>query len=190
MNVGGQQGARARWGVRAAVNAQLEEISFRTGLIAAAVGIAALLAIAAAGVYAATSGQGRPVAGAADSLRAGSTHRAPHEAASSLLPSAPAPTPTASQPTARQSTRPTTGSQPTAVRQPQAASDSGPAASQPGAGNFGWPSRYNHGPNYGKPGFGGYGAGYGAGHNGFGMRGPGARAGLSLQRMTFPGRVR
>ena len=54
VNAGGHGGARAQSRLHAAVNARLEEISFRTGLITAMIALLALAAIATAGVFAAT----------------------------------------------------------------------------------------------------------------------------------------
>ena len=68
MNAGGSGTARAESRLRAAVNARLEEISFRTGLIAATIGLIALSAIAAAGVFAATLSLGNQAIAAAGGL--------------------------------------------------------------------------------------------------------------------------
>ena len=54
VNAGGYSGTRAHSRLHAAVNARLEEISFRTGLITAMIALLALAAIATAGVFAAT----------------------------------------------------------------------------------------------------------------------------------------
>lgn len=76
MNAGGLGTARAQSRLRAAVNARLEEISFRTGLITATIGLIALAAIAAAGVFTATlslGGQAIAAAGALSSVSAPKT---------------------------------------------------------------------------------------------------------------------
>jgi hypothetical protein len=70
VTVGGSRRARAQSRLRAAVNARLEEISFRTGLITATIGLAALAAIAAAGVYAATLSLGSQAIATAGALSA------------------------------------------------------------------------------------------------------------------------
>ena len=68
VNAGGSGTARTESRLRAAVNARLEEISFRTGLVAATIGLIALFAIAAAGVFAATLSLGNQAIAAAGAL--------------------------------------------------------------------------------------------------------------------------
>ena len=140
MNVG----ARARSGFRAALNARLEEVSFRTGLITGAVALAALSVIAAAWVYAATLGHGslagsdggRPSAGGAPVTRVTGAPSAPP--ASQPRQAGPAPT-----------------------RQPVTADTTSP---QPGTGaqSRSWPA----GHRLGYGGYGGYGGGNSGGHGG------------------------
>jgi len=121
VNVGGYQGVRAHPGLRAAVNAQLEEISFRTGLISAAIALVALLAIAAAGVYAATVSQATPVSPAAGVRSGASAAGMPSAATAPAVaaqPSAPA-RPTASPKPKAQPTVPAAGTSPQAGVAPQ-----------------------------------------------------------------------
>src|ERR1700761_1513389 len=63
---GGDQRTAGSWpGIRAAINARLEEVSFRTGVMTGAVTLLALAAVAAAGVLTVTPSPGSPVASAA-----------------------------------------------------------------------------------------------------------------------------
>jgi hypothetical protein len=64
VSVSGYQGIRARAGLRAAVNARLEEISFRAGLLAVTITLVALSAIAAVTVYAFVLRHGGPAGNA------------------------------------------------------------------------------------------------------------------------------
>ena len=74
VSVSGYQGIRARAGLRAAVNARLEEISFRAGLMAATIALVALSAIAAVTVYALVLRPGGP---AGNTTRVASASGAP-----------------------------------------------------------------------------------------------------------------
>lgn len=126
MNVGGYQVARARSHLRAAVNARLEEISFRAGLIAATTTLVALSAIATAGVYAATLGHesaaGGPIA-----------RSAPVTAPASVLPRTPRYPRASLQPKVQQPvTARTTSPQPGSGRQSPAEAD-GPGPWSPQA---------------------------------------------------------
>ncbi len=179
MNVAGFGRARAQSRLRAAVNARLEEISFRTGLITATIGLVALSAIAAAGVYAATLSLGsQPVATVGALSAAGTT---------STMRTAPKTTPTATasaQPTApahpRASSTPKTALPVTAAAtNPQPASGARAWAqgdgSQPGPRYYGQAGSGDHGSWYRGQGswYGGYGSRYGGwpGHTGPGPRG-------------------
>jgi len=127
VTAGGYGTARAQSRLRSAVNARLEEISFRTGLITAAIGLTALAAIAAAGVFAATlsiGGQAIAAAGSLSSVSApkatpavtASAQPATYPQASSTPQVSPPPgfTPQARQPVTAATTNPqsVTGSQP------------------------------------------------------------------------------
>lgn len=139
MNVGGHLGARARPSLRAAVNARLEEISFRTGLITATIALAALSAIAAAGMYMAIRAHSSPPGSTVGALSVGSAPVTPLTAPASLLPHTAGRPPTsprakAQQPAAAGTTRP----QPPAGPQPWVQSGSwGPAGPQVRSGDYG-----------------------------------------------------
>jgi len=158
VNVGGYQGVRApSSGLRAAVNAQLEEISFRTGLIAAAIALIALVAIAAAGVYAATLSHGIPASSTASVRSVASAPAKPRTvptSAASVPPSAPA-HPSASPKAKAQPTAPAAGTTPQSAAAPQpqtAASGAGPASQQLSAREGGHTSPHG----YYSPWFGGH----------------------------------
>jgi hypothetical protein len=162
VNAGGYGRERARSRLRAAVNARLEEISFRAGLITATIGLIAISAIAAAGVYAATLSLGSQAVAAAGAL---SAPRATPVAAASAPPATPAHPQASSPPTAR---RPVTA----ATTSPQSATGAQAWAQAEGS---------QSGPrSYGRTGFGGHGSWYGepwyGGHGfparGFGSPGP------------------
>jgi len=162
VNAGGYGRARVQSRLRAAVNARLEEISFRTGLIAATIALVALSVVAAAGVYAATLSPGSQADAAPNSLSAG-THKT---------------VPTAT-PTAQPTTYPLASSTPTARRPATAATTSPPssAGSQAwaqadgmqarsryyGHSGFGHGSRYGGWPGHASPVFPGQGFGPGPG---------------------------
>lgn len=115
---------RARSGVRAAVNARLEEISFRAGLTAATIALVAFSAIAVIGVFAFVVSHGGQAAGATNAANAGSapvtTLTTPALAAPPASGHAQAnPRPTVQQKTQQRVTG-TTSPQPTAGVQPQA----------------------------------------------------------------------
>jgi len=117
VKVGGYQGSHTRSGLRSAVNARLEEISFRTGLITATTALVALSAIVAAGVYVAALGHGGP---ASSAIRVSRADQAPVTTATvpaSALPrhSQASPKPKDQQPV----TVDTTSSQSAAGIQPQ-----------------------------------------------------------------------
>jgi hypothetical protein len=153
VNVGGYRWARTRPRLRAAVNARLEEISFRTGLITASMVLVALAAIAAAGVFAATLGLGSPAVAAAGALSAAS--------APAVIPAT-----TASAPPAMP--RPPQASSTPKATQPVTAATTSP---QPAAGSRPWPRAYSSQARtryYGRPGF-----GYGSWHGGPGLPGHG-----------------
>jgi type IV secretory pathway VirB10-like protein len=169
VNVGGYQGVRAQSsGVRAAVNAQLEEISFRTGLIGAAIALAALLAIAAAGVYAATVSHGSP---AANTTSVRSVASAPAKlptaptAAASVPPSTPA-HPSASLKPKAQPTAPTAGAPPQSAAAPQPqtpASSAGSQSQRLGSRDYGHTNPRGYGP---------WSGGHHSRHSNFGFPGP------------------
>ena len=183
MNVGGYPATPARQpGLRAAVNAWLEEISFRTGLISAAIALVALVAITAAAFYAATAGQGSAaVVVSADNVPK-TAPKAPVPAAlpSSALPSSATALPSSAtavsppataKPTARQAAAADTTSQSPAVAPPPPPQPQVPATASATAG----PQRYGY-PGYGQPGY-GYPATHGSGQRfdggGFQHEGPG-----------------
>ncbi len=167
VNGGGYRGARAQSRLRAAVNSRLEEISFRTGLITATIGLLALAAIAAAGVFAVTLSLGTQAVATAGALSAASAPRATPTATASVPPTTPAHPQATSTPKARQPvTAATTAPRPSAGSQ---------AWTQ--AGGSSARQRY-----YGRASFGGHGFWYG-GHgrsrggpgypgSGFGLFGP------------------
>ena len=168
MKVGGYQGSHTRSGLRSAVNARLEEISFRTGLITATTALVALSAIVVAGVYVAALGHGSPASSPARVSRADQAPVTTATVPASALPrhSQASPKPKAQQPV----TVDTTSSQSAAgIQQPQAqADDSTSTAPQAPAHGYGHAGAYGHGSSYG---------GYGRGS--FGPRG----GGLGLGRM-------
>lgn len=168
MNVGGYQGVRAQAGLRAAVNAQLEEISFRTGLIAAAITLVALLAIAAAAVYAATVSHSGPASSTASVRNVASVPAVPPTApapAMSVPPSAPA-HPAASPKAKTQPTVPAAAvpAPATAAPPPQTqAGSAGHASRQLRSQDNGRTSRHAFGPWFG---------GHAPRHGGFGFPAP------------------
>ena len=167
MKVGGYQGSHTRSGLRSAVNARLEEISFRTGLITATTALVALSAIVAAGVYVAALGHGGP---ASSAIRVSRADQAPVTTATvpaSALPrhSQASPKPKDQQPV----TVDTTSSQSAAGIQPQAqADDSAATAPQAPARGYGHAGAYGHGSygGYGRGGFAPRGGGLGLGRMG------------------------
>lgn len=172
VKVGGYQKGRARPGLRAAVNARLEEMSFRTGLITAAIAVVALLAIAAAGTYMATLGSGGPARNVADVQKAGRASAAP----ATTPPSAPPAT--SPQP---QSSHPPKPSQPVTAG---AAISQSPSQSQSqwnGSGQGGDSGYYGHGNSGGggSP-YRGYGSPYGGYRPQHGS--PGGLGGLGRHR--------
>ena len=148
---------RAQWGLRAAVNAQLEEISFRTGLIAGAITLVALLAIVAAGVYATTLSHGGTASSTAsvqsvDSAPA--THPAAPASAAPVLPSASAHSSVSAKPKA-QPTAPAAGIPPrsAAAQQPQTqtqTSNAGSASGQVGSQDYGHSGQHGYDPRFGS----------------------------------------
>jgi hypothetical protein len=147
--MGGHSEASAPSRLRAAVNARLEEISFRAGVTAAMIALIALAGIATAGVFAAT-------------LSLGGTAVAAQGAPTATSTPATAPTTAAAQPTATpRATHPVTAA--TTVPQPVTAPAANP---QPTAGSQAWTQedgsqarpRY-----YGRADFGGHGSRYGDG---------------------------
>jgi hypothetical protein len=179
VKVGGYQGSHTRSGLRSAVNARLEEISFRTGLITATTALVALSAIVAAGVYVAALGHGSPASGAA---RVSSADKAPITTAAvpaSVRPrhSQASPKPKAQRPVTVDITSSQSAagiSQSAAGIQPQAQSGSSVSAAPqvPARGN-GHAGPYGHGPygGYGRGGFGFSGRGPGLGLGSMGGRG-------------------
>jgi hypothetical protein len=154
VSAGGYSSERVQSRLRAAVNARLEEISFRTGLITATIGLIALTVIAAAGVYAATLSLGSQAAAAAGAL--GSPRTTP-VATASARPTAPGHPQAPSTPKARQ---PVTA----ATVSPQSAAG-GQAWAQAEGSQSG--ARY-----YGRAGFGGHGSPYGGHGSSYGGHGP------------------
>ena len=182
MNAGGLGTARAQSRLRAAVNARLEEISFRTGLITATIGLIALAAIAAAGVFAATlslGGQAIAAAGAQSSVSAPKTTPAVTASAQPITypqaSSTPSSTPQGStvQGATPQARHPVTA----ATTSPQSAAGSPPwprAAAPQATPRYYGQASYRHSSWYGTHGswYGTDGWRYGAswpGHGGFGF---------------------
>ena len=166
MRVGGYQGSHTRSGLRSAVNARLEEISFRTGLITGTTALVALSAVVAAGVYVAALGHGSP----ASAARVSSADNAPVTTATVPASVRPRHSQASPKPKAQRTvTVDTTNSQSTAGIQPQAQTDdSTSTAPQAPARGYGHAGAYGHGSSYG---------GYGRGS--FAPRG----GGLGLGRM-------
>jgi hypothetical protein len=179
VNAGGYSGTRAQSRLHAAVNARLEEISFRTGLITAMIALLALAAIATAGVFAATlslGGTAVAAQGAPTTASAPKTVPATTAAARPTTPVTPArpratATPQATLPVTAATTRP----QSTAGSRPWTEADGSQASfryyGRPSFGNHGswyggYGSRYGGGPGHGGPGF--PGQGFGSGPRGFG----------------------
>jgi hypothetical protein len=165
VNVAGFGRARAQSRLRAAVNARLEEISFRTGLITATIGLVALSAIAAAGVYAATLSLGGQAVATVGALSAVGT--------TSTTPTAPKATPTATA-----SARPTAPAHPRASSAPKATQPVTVATTnpQPATGAQAWAQAGGSQPGpryYGRAGFGDHGSWYpgqGSWSGGYGSR--------------------
>ena len=169
MNVGGYPAAPGRQpGLRAAVNARLEEISFRTGLISAVIALAALVAIGAAGFYAATSGHGSTaVVVSADN-------------APKTSPKAPAPA-TATPPASTVASPSATAKPTTQQAAPAGVSPQSAVASQSQSQVPATDAATDGSPGYGRPGPHGYGqrfGGYGFPHGGSGFRGSGGFSGF------------
>ena len=187
MNVGGDPAAPARQpGLRAAVNARLEEISFRTGLIGAAIALFALVAIAAAGVYVATAGHGS----AAVAVSADNVPKTAPKASAAPLPSKPAPpSATAAPKAAKAAPGHPANSQPAAAAQSQVQATASAAASWPGNGwssrpeGYGWTSQRGDGRGFDGDGRGFDGDGRGFGGGGQGPGGGGFQHGAP----GFPG---
>jgi hypothetical protein len=147
--------ARAQSRLRAAVNARLEEISFRTGLITATIG---LVALAAAGVFAATLSLGNQAIAAAGAL---STVSAPKttQAVTASAPPAIRPQASATPRATPRATHPVT----VATTSPQSAAGPQP---WPQAGGSQASPRY-----YGQAGYGSRGSWYGGRGSWYGGRG-------------------
>jgi hypothetical protein len=160
---GGYRRARAHSRLRAAVNARLEEISFRTGLITATIGLVALSAIAAAGVYAATLSLGSQAVAAAGALSAaGAPIAAPATTASAQPTTQGHPSATSPPKAKRPVTAATTSPLPAAGSRAWAQADSSQAGSRydERAGFSGHRSWYGgYSPWRGGPGFPGHGFG-------------------------------
>lgn len=158
MNLGGYPAPPSRRpGLRAAVNARLEEISFRTGLITAAIALVAL--IAAAGFYAATLGDGS----ATVTVSAGNVPKTAPKAPAATLTKPATPSATATPKSPKPVPGRTTSPRPAAAPQSQA-TDSATAGSQ-GYGR----NSYGHGQGYGGQDYDGRGYdGQGSGGQGFG----------------------
>jgi hypothetical protein len=178
VNAGGYGGARVQSRLHAAVNARLEEISFRTGLITAMIALLALAAIATAGVFAATLSLGGTAVAAQGAPTTASARTVPATtaAAQPTMPAHPRAT-TPAHPhatTAPQATHPVT----TAITRPQPTGGSQPWAeadgSQSSSRYYGRASFGNHGSWYG-----GHGSGYGGWpvHGGPGFPGQGFGSG-------------
>ena len=196
MNAGGYGTARAQSRLRAAVNARLEEISFRTGLITATIGLIAIAAIAAAGVFAATlslGGQAIAAAGALSSVSAPRTTPAvtasaqpiTYPQASTTPSSTPSSTPQARHPVTAATTSPQSAAGSQSWPQADAPQADAPQASPRYYGQAG----YSHDSWYGT-----HGSWYGANwprHGGFGFPGHGfgfPRPGdLGRRQPTAPG---
>jgi len=135
VSVSGYQGIRARAGLRAAVNARLEEISFRAGLMAVTIALVALSAITAVTVYAFVLRHGP----AGNATRVASASGAPVTTrtvpASPLPPTQQASPRPRAHPKAQQPVTVSTSSPQPAGGQPQAAAGSPapPAPSAPAA---------------------------------------------------------
>lgn len=158
---------RARSGVRAAVNARLEEISFRAGLTAATIALIAFSAIAVIGVFAFVVSHGGQAAGATNAANASSAPVTTLTTPALVAPRASGhaqanPRPTA-QPATQQRVTGTTSPQPTAGGQPQAQTAGSALAVfearlrayerlhpigfgfGPGFGGHGWPGGFGRG---------------------------------------------
>jgi hypothetical protein len=173
VNAGGYGTARAQSRLRAAVNARLEEISFRTGLITATIGLIALAAIAAAGVFAATLSLGGQAIAAAGALSSASAPKATPAVTAAAQPvtypqasftpsSAPSSLPSSAPPARHPVTAATTSPQSAAGSQPWPQADA-PQATPRYYGQAG----YSHNSWYGA-----HGSWYGANwprHGGFGF---------------------
>jgi len=114
VNGGDDRTAGSRPGIRATINARLEEVSFRTGVVAGAATLLVIAAAAAAVVITVLPSQGSPVnraAGAPVAASSPAAHTVP-----ATVPSAPAsPTPPGHTPTASSSpAAPAARSQPSA----------------------------------------------------------------------------
>ncbi len=160
---GGFGRARAQSRLRAAVNARLEEISFRTGVITATIGLVALSVIAAAGVLAATLSFGSQAVATVGALGAAGT--------ASTRPAAPKTTAPATPPA-----QPTTPARPPAAATPKAIQPvtAATTTSQPAAGSQHWRQADGSqaGTRYhGRPPFGGHGSWYGGSWYGGSWRG-------------------
>jgi hypothetical protein len=166
--VGGYQRAGVQSRLRAAVNARLEEISFRAGVAAATIALVTLSVIAAAGVYTVTVRLGGQAVAAAGALSAAGAAKTAHPATTVAQPATTAPPATTTRPTATatpQATHPaTTSPQPAAGSQPWPQADGAQGSSgYYGRAGFGswyggrgsWPGRGGHG--FGFPGREGWG---------------------------------
>jgi hypothetical protein len=135
VDVGGAQGVQgvraAGPGLRAAVNAWLEEISFRAGVITAAIGLVVLVGIVTAGVLAAGLGTGTQQADASPVITRG-TASATASAPLAAQPSAPAPTPS-STPKATQSPVTADTTAPLASAAPQPTTEAAAAGQDSGS---------------------------------------------------------
>jgi hypothetical protein len=156
---GGSQGRPG--GLRAAVYARLEEISFRSGLMAAMIGLAALAVIASAGVVVAELGPGGGPKDALTAARPAAATAAP-TAAPSSRPASPTASPSSTpstrpSPKATASPRTTPVSQSQSQSQPQAANP----ATAPSGGSVPCSGGHARGPGGGRhrhhgPGFPGF----------------------------------
>ena len=156
---GGDYRTTGPWaGIRAAVNARLEEVSFRTGMAAGAVTLLVVAAATAAVVLTVLPSQGSPVS------RAAVTPVTASSRAAALVPTASATTPAAAPtPRASVSHPPKASTAPAAGAQSgQYSPDAAPAGrGNPAGGTFGahvrgrgtpgghWPGRWGGSPRYG-----------------------------------------
>ena len=165
VNGGDDRTAGSRPGIRATINARLEEVSFRTGIAAGAATLLVVAAAAAAVVITVLPSQGSPVNRAAGAPAAASSPAAPSAPATvpSAVPTPPTPsghTPSASSSSAARAA----GSQPSA-QSSQYSPDASPATRDNAATeNFGgrasgggmpasrWPNRWGGSPRYGRTG--------------------------------------
>jgi hypothetical protein len=147
VNAGGYSKARPQSRLREAVNARLEEISFRTGLITATIGLIALGAIAAAGVFAATLSMGSHVIAATGAVGPVSAAKATPTVTASALPTTTLPATHHRASSTPQATHPVTA----ATVSPQSPAGSQPlpqAESSPASPRYSGQPGYGHGSSY------------------------------------------